>query len=189
VSLRTATDPGTANRWSPARIPAPAGERDPGRRIALIHQLIVAARATARLDAVSRIAPVGTYLPRWALPALSARATGIDFQVSNIAGWASGDLYFAGARVRSAHPFGPLPGVAGMVTLLSVNGTCHVGVNYDPAAVTEPAVFADCLAAGFDEMRELAATRGIATAGRAVPPATSGQAKRPASRRPASALR
>ena len=50
------------------------------------------------------------------------------------------------------YPFGPLPGCAAMITLLSHDGTCCIGVNVDPAAVTEPAVLVDCLRAGLDEV-------------------------------------
>jgi diacylglycerol O-acyltransferase len=156
VSLRNADDPGASNRWSPARLAAPAGETDPRRRIAAIHDLVGVARDRAGLDAVGRVSPLITRLPRFTLPALSGRATGIDVQVSNVPGWDGGDLFLGGAKVVSAHPFGPLPGVAAMVTLLSINNTCHIGVNYDPAAITEPAVFAACMREGFAEIRDLA---------------------------------
>jgi diacylglycerol O-acyltransferase len=156
VSLRQAEDPGSSNRWSPARIAAPAGEADPHRRIAAIRDRVAAARQRAGLDAVGRISPLITFVPRFALPALAGRATGIDVQVSNVAGWDGGDVFLAGARLVSAHPFGPLPGVAAMVTLLSINATCHVGVNYDPAAITDPATFGDCMHEGFEEIAGLA---------------------------------
>jgi diacylglycerol O-acyltransferase / wax synthase len=41
--------------------------------------------------------------------------------------------------------FGPLPGAAMMVVLLSNAGACVIGVNYDPAAVTRPDLFQSCL--------------------------------------------
>jgi hypothetical protein len=159
VSLRTESDPGTSNRWAPAKLAAPARPEGTPERIAHIHALMTAARQRAALDAVGRVSPLVTFVPRWALPVLAGRATGIDLQVSNVPGWDGGDLYLAGAKVLSVHPFGPLPGSAAMVTLLSINGTCHVGVNYDPAAISDPATFADCLNDGFEEMRELAGQR------------------------------
>jgi len=159
ISLRTEADPEISNRWAPARLLAPAGPEGPVERITHIHELMAAARQRAALDAVGRVSPLVTFVPRWALPLLAGRATGIDLQVSNVPGWSGGDLYLAGAKVLSAHPFGPLPGSAAMITLLSINGTCHIGVNYDPAAITDPTTFANCLGEGFEEMRKLAAER------------------------------
>ena len=43
-----------------------------------------------------------------------------------------------------------------MVTLLSYAGTCCIGVNIDPAAVTEPDLFMHCLQDGLDEVLALA---------------------------------
>jgi hypothetical protein len=42
-----------------------------------------------------------------------------------------------------------------MVVLSSSVGTCYVGVHYDTAAVTDQALFARCLEAGFDEVLSL----------------------------------
>lgn len=36
--------------------------------------------------------------------------------------------------------------------MVSHNGTCCIGVNLDPSAVTDPEAFARCLRAGFDEV-------------------------------------
>ena len=36
------------------------------------------------------------------------------------------------------YPFGPLPGCAAMITLISHDGTCCIGINTDTAAVTDP---------------------------------------------------
>ena len=56
-------------------------------------------------------------------------------------------------------PFGPLPGCAVMATLLSYAGTCCIGLNTDPAAVTDPAVFMACLEEGVEEVVGLALGR------------------------------
>jgi hypothetical protein len=49
-------------------------------------------------------------------------------------------------------PFGPLPGCAAMITLITHDGTCCIGVNVDAGAVTEPAVLLAGLQAGLDEV-------------------------------------
>jgi hypothetical protein len=55
------------------------------------------------------------------------------------------------------YPFGPLPGCAAMVTLISHDGVCCIGVNTDPLAVTDPGALADDLRAG---LAEVVALRG-----------------------------
>jgi len=54
------------------------------------------------------------------------------------------------------YPFGPLPGCAAMITLLSYNGDCCIGINTDTLAVTDPGGLADDLRAGLDEVVQLA---------------------------------
>jgi hypothetical protein len=49
-------------------------------------------------------------------------------------------------------PFGPLPGCAAMVTLLSQQGTCCIGINLDSTAVSDPAGLLADLQAGLDEI-------------------------------------
>jgi len=43
-----------------------------------------------------------------------------------------------------------------MATMLSYDGTCCVGVNLDPDAITEVFEFSNCLQEGFDEVLHLA---------------------------------
>ncbi len=49
-------------------------------------------------------------------------------------------------------PFGPIAGAAINITLLSYLDRVCIGVNIDPAAITDPAIMLDCLEAGFDEV-------------------------------------
>ena len=60
-------------------------------------------------------------------------------------------MFLAGSKVERMYPMGPRPGVAAMVTVVSYNGTCCVGVNLDPAVIDDIAVFEDCLRGGFEE--------------------------------------
>ena len=77
-----------------------------------------------------------------------------DLQVSNVPG-SPVPLYLAGAKVLKLFPFGPLPGPAAMITVHSYVGTCYVGINLDPAAITEPELFLACLQEGVDEVLAL----------------------------------
>ena len=87
----------------------------------------------ARCDRL--VAPVLSRLPpavvNGPLADLAPRA---DVQASNVPGWPI-DTYVCGAKVERFIGFGPLPGAAMMVVLLSSAGNCTIGVNYDPAAV------------------------------------------------------
>ena len=61
-------------------------------------------------------------------------------------------VWLSGARVTGYYGFGPTIGAAFNATLMSYAGTCNIGVNVDTAAIEDPALLADCLQAGFDEV-------------------------------------
>jgi hypothetical protein len=54
------------------------------------------------------------------------------------------------------YPFGPLPGCAAMITLISHNGDCCIGINTDTLAVTGPGQLTDGIRAALDEVVDLA---------------------------------
>ena len=171
ISLRRGDHPMGGNRFAGARFAAPVGEPDPGERIHLIHDFVLTARQEPALDVFGLLAPVLGHLPMTlAARAYGGQTTKLDLQASNIAGLPY-SAYLAGARIERMLPFGPLPGCAVMATLLSYAGTCCIGLNTDPAAVTEPDVFVRCVQEGMDEVLALA---------------PSGQRSRPSRGRPAS---
>ena len=75
----------------------------------------------------------------------------LDFVTSNVPG-PRRPVYASGARIEQMFPFGPLAGAAINVTLFSYAGVCHVGVNLDPAAVTEPERLVACMGRGMEEV-------------------------------------
>ena len=134
-------------------------ETDPAARIAAVRQFVLAARAAsaATADTVpAALAPVLGWLPAPVVSTVSGRLTSKnDVQVSSIPG-VPFPVYIAGSRITHMYPFGPLPGCAAMITLLSHNGDCCIGINTDTLAVTEPGRLADDLRAGLDEVVALA---------------------------------
>jgi diacylglycerol O-acyltransferase / wax synthase len=167
ISLRRGDHPMGGNRFAGARFAAPAGEPDPGERIRLVHDFVVTARDEPALDVFGLVAPALVRLPmplvaRW----YAGQTTRLDLQASNVAGlpW---EAYIAGARIERMLPFGPLPGCAVMAVLLSYAGTCCIGLNTDPAAVTESDLFVDCVARGLDEVLALTSAGGNGRAGSA----------------------
>src|SRR5215510_2909012 len=159
ISLRAQDDPQGGNRFTGARFAAPMAETDPAARIAAVRQYVLAARAAsaAAADTVpSALAPAIGWLPAPLVGVLSGRLTSTnDVQVSSIPG-VPYPVYIAGSRITHMYPFGPLPGCAAMITLISHNGDCCIGINTDTLAVTDPGGLADDLRAGLDEVVELA---------------------------------
>jgi hypothetical protein len=159
VSLRRGPDDVGGNRFAGASIAGPAGERDPSRRIALIHDRVVAARAEPALDFLSATAPLVSRLPSAVLAPLSLRLAGaIDLQASNIPGMRRAS-FIAGARIERMYVFGPVPGSAIMATLISHEGTCCIGIAVDADAVPDPDVLAECLREGLAEVVALGGAR------------------------------
>ena len=84
------------------------------------------------------------------------------------------------------YPFGPLPGCAAMITLISHAGTCCIGINTDAAAITDPALFRTCITQGISEILalRLAAPADMETEVRASPQQRRRLAPEPTDERP-----
>jgi diacylglycerol O-acyltransferase len=156
VSLRRDDDPLGGNRFSGARIAAPVGTVDPAERIQLIREQVLEARDEPALDFVAKLSPVLARVPPAIVTRMTERVTrSIDLQASNFPGLTR-PAYLAGARVTRMYPFGPAPGSAAMVTMLSHNGICCIGITADAAAIPDVGGFAECVRAGFEEVLALA---------------------------------
>jgi WS/DGAT/MGAT family acyltransferase len=117
---------------------------------------ITAARFAAPVATVGLLSPVLARLPgSWTARLTGPLTKANDLQASNIRGL-SRDAYLAGARVDRMYLFGPLPGCAAMITVLSHGETACVAVNLDAAAFSDPVLFERCLLDGFAEVLSLA---------------------------------
>jgi diacylglycerol O-acyltransferase len=155
VSVRREGDRAGGNRFAGARLAGPVGIADPARRIQAIKNMVGGARAEPALDALGLLAPGLARMPAPLISQLTGALTkSNDLQASNVPGLRE-NAYLAGAKIERAYGFGPLPGCATMVTLVSHGETCCIAVNLDPAAVTEPERFARCLTEGFAEVLAL----------------------------------
>ena len=158
ISLRAQDDPQGGNRFTGARFTAAMDDPDPAARIAAVRQFVLTARAAsaATADAVpAALGPALGWLPPPVIAAVSGRLTSTnDVQVSNVPG-VPYPVYIAGSRITHMYPFGPLPGCAAMITLISHNEECCIGTNTDTAAVTDPAGLVEDLRAGLDEVIKL----------------------------------
>ena len=155
ISVRTDDDEAGGNRFVGARFAGPVGIADPRERMRAIGEMVRGARGEAAIDGMSLLAPALARMPSPLLTALAGSLTATnDLQASNVPGIRE-DVYLAGARIERSYGFGPLPGCAAMITLVSHGDTCCIAANVDPAAVTEIELFAECLAGGFSEVLAL----------------------------------
>jgi diacylglycerol O-acyltransferase len=159
ISLRKSDDPLGSNRFAGARIGAPVRVSDPRERIRIIGAQVREARDEPALGFMDMMAPALSRLPGVLSASMTERVTrSIDLQASNVPGLTRA-AYIAGARVLKAYPFGAAPGPAVMVTLLSYNGTCCIGVAVNAAAVPDHELFVRCMEEGLAEVTALAPSR------------------------------
>jgi WS/DGAT/MGAT family acyltransferase len=140
------------NRFAPARVVVPLGPKDPGKRVAAVGRSLADLAAEPGLTMADGLAGLISLLPASVLvPALRAQARTVDFAASIVPGLRSG-RYMAGAPVVASWPMGPRVGCAVNFTLLTCDDRLHLGVNLDPAAVTDPAALMECLAESFADL-------------------------------------
>lgn len=155
ISLRGSADSLGGNRFAGARFAAPVGEPDPSKRMRQIREFVLNTREEPAIDATGLLAPVLSRLPAPVLAWISGSITSAnDVQASNVPGipW---PVYLAGAQITRMYPFGPLPGCAAMITLISHNGTCCIGMNLDATAVQDTALLRTCMEEGLQEVLAL----------------------------------
>jgi diacylglycerol O-acyltransferase / wax synthase len=145
------------NRFAPARVVVPLGPKDPAKRVAAVRRSLDRVAAEPGLTMADSLAGLISLLPPSVLvPALRAQARTVDFAASIVPGLRSG-RYMAGAPVEASWPMGPRVGCAVNFTLLTCDDRLHLGVNLDPAAVTDPAALMECLSESFADLLEAGA--------------------------------
>lgn len=156
ISVRRENDPEGGNRFAGASFDAPVGIADPARRLQTFHAMVRKARAEVAVDALGFVSPALARLPTSVLARVTGALTrGNDLQTSSIPGIMGEDVFLAGGRIDRAFGFGPLPGCAVMSGMVSHADRCCVGINIDPAAVTEVELFGECIEQGFAEVLAL----------------------------------
>lgn len=139
------------NQFVPARMVLPLSDCEPAARIDEVKQTLRAVRAEPALPHVNDISGViSRFGPSAAVSILGAMLKGVDITTSNVPG-PPFPVFMAGARVEEFYAFGPLAGAAVNITLFSYDGSVHLGVNSDRAAVEDTALFTRCLRAAIDD--------------------------------------
>jgi WS/DGAT/MGAT family acyltransferase len=138
---------------------------DPHKRLLSIVAESAAFRETSDTSGDSRLMELVGLIPTTLLGLTVRAASAMRFSgptvanttVSNVPGPAE-PIYFTGARLLRVTGLGPL--IAGMNlfhVVASYNGTVSMGVTADRDALPDPAHYADCMQAAFDELLAAAA--------------------------------
>ncbi|MEA5558074.1 wax ester/triacylglycerol synthase domain-containing protein [Nodularia spumigena] len=156
VSTHTETDD-SPNAFSPVPVELPAGPMSLAQRFETVRSHVGLKRSEVHGGGpLASMAAVANLLPTPMVTGLARDQAGhIDFATSNLPGFV-GDTFVAGAKTLHSYPFGPVAGTPFNLTMLSMAGVLDLGVNIDPAAVTEPELLASCLVAAYADL--LAAT-------------------------------
>ncbi len=148
VNIRTAQDDAGGNRVTLERFDLPVGVTDPLSRMTEISRTCRALRHDPAIPYAGAIAGALNLLP---VDVTAGMLKHVDLLASNVPGFGQ-EVYLGGALLESFHVFGATLGSAVNVTLMSYNGTCHIGVNTDAGAVQDPVTFRDSLRDGFAEV-------------------------------------
>ncbi len=144
------------NQFAPARFEVPVGIADPSERIREVGRCCRAQRDEPALPWMDEISGVlGALPPAAVLGLVGSMQKTTDFTTSNVPG-PRRSTWMSGSRVEGFMPFGPLAGAGVNVTAFSYDGTMHIGINMDPAAVEDPALLLECLTKAFDEVLAVA---------------------------------
>jgi len=140
------------NQFVPARFPIPLATGDPAAAMQTMRDLVAQQRAEPALTMVDPLARVLNRLPTSVSTGIfGSMLRGIDLVTSNVPG-APFPLFTAGSRIDAMFAFGPMTGAAANLTLLSYLDEILIGVNVDPAAVTDPDLLVRSYREGWDEV-------------------------------------
>ncbi len=153
VSIRTSGS-AAGNQWSSVTLRVPIAETDVVKRMREVRAQVLTARSNSTFDPAKLVAPLVAWIPQALLAGAGTGNLGFDVQASNVPGHSS-DRFIAGARILQTVPIGPLPGVAMMITMVTLSGQCSVGINYDTAAFADTDLFEAAMREGFEEVLEI----------------------------------
>jgi len=148
------------NQFVPARMVLPLGHTDAAQRLTDVKALLREVRAEPALAHVGDISGVISRLgPAASVSLLGSMMKGVDITTTNVPG-PPFPVWMAGARVDDFYAFGPLAGSALNLALFTYHGTAYLGMATDPAAVSDPDLFVQCMRDALDETLALADAAG-----------------------------
>jgi diacylglycerol O-acyltransferase len=152
ISTRAEHDDHAGNQFVPTRVVVPITPKEPAERFPRVKDRITNVRHEPALAAADSFAGLAAGLPTSVIVGLLRNQTkSVDFATSNLRG-SPIDLYIGGARITGSYPMGPRSGCAVNVTALSYCGDLCLGIHSDPAALTDPDAFLECIGESFDAL-------------------------------------
>jgi WS/DGAT/MGAT family acyltransferase len=149
-------DEESANSFTPSRVLVPVQPKDPVARFNIVRERLTETRNEPAVTAAGSLAGLLTLLPTSVLVGVTrSQGRTIDFATSNLRG-SPVDLYLAGAPIEANFPMGPRAGCGVNVTLLSYRDSLDMGLNIDPASVSDPATLLDCFDESFGALLDVA---------------------------------
>ena len=143
---------GVGNWFVPARVAVPTAAAAPASHFEIVADRLASARVEPALRFADVLASTISRFPtEVVIPALHAQVGTVDFSATAIPGL-RGSGRICGARIETSYPFGPRLGCPVNFTAFATKDRLDVGVALDPAAITEPAVFLECVAEAFAEL-------------------------------------
>jgi diacylglycerol O-acyltransferase len=140
------------NQFAPARFEVPVAIESPAERMRAIGKLCREQRDEPAMPWIEEITNVLGALPSSLTNSLfGAMQKTTDFTTSNVPG-PRRTTWMSGAKIVGFMPFGPLAGASINVTAFSYDGVMNVGINMDPAAVSQPKLLVECMKGGFEEV-------------------------------------
>ena len=155
MAISTRTPGSGGNAFTLARALVPTCPMPVGDRFIAIDESVRGAVAEATATPLDAMAALAAPIPTSILTRLARQqAQTVDFATSNVKG-SPVPVYVAGARLLHNHPVGPLGGVPFNLTMLSYDGHLDMGINIDPAAITEPDLLEQCIVASISELSSI----------------------------------
>jgi diacylglycerol O-acyltransferase / wax synthase len=141
------------NRVGAFNVALPVAEPDPLVRLARIQHQTGAAKSDRRGAAYPLMTRALALMPGFAYRLLAQSVTGrVNLICTNMPG-PPAQRYLAGATVEAIYPFAPVAlGTPLSIALMSYGDTYGIGIDTDPAAIPDPELLSQYLAAAVDEI-------------------------------------
>jgi WS/DGAT/MGAT family acyltransferase len=163
ISIRSQEERGAmGNRVSAMMLPIPTNVADPVERLRIVHQTTQETKGMASAVPARTLTDFNQFIP-WALAGLAARtaanfrlaetmAPAVNTVVTNVPG-PQVPLYMAGAKLLKQFGMGPVTdGMGIMHPVFSYNGEIAISVTACREMMPDPAFYAECLQASFDDV-------------------------------------
>lgn len=153
LSIRTEEENQAGNRIGLMVVSLPVGERNPVRRLEMVHERMARIKGDRGAQLYPLLARIMTSLPTALAAQIGRQQTSrANFVCTNVPG-PRRTCYFAGERIEKIYPYAPLVGDHPVgIALYSYRDTLCVGLDVDPLAMTDLPRFSEALRDSYEEV-------------------------------------